>query len=260
VVGFDAAGTERWDAVDYRRPIALVLGGEGRGIAPARARASAIILVSLPLFGHVGSLNVSVAAASRSTKSCGQARRGAEPRAPDPVQAPAADRHMPRGPAATTPRDPEISRHAARRTPAVRDDDDDEDRPACACPSTISITGVEHGADVLAAVKGRGSPRRSAPSGRRAAMGVRTAHPRRIPRRGTAASTARRRAARPNGPRDRTHRAAGAAVGAARAAAAGPAARRSARALVPAKRLQYRWCSAAATTGAKPGGKRASRA
>ncbi|HEY5907605.1 MAG TPA: RNA methyltransferase, partial [Vicinamibacteria bacterium] len=27
VVGFDAAGTERWDAVDYRRPVALVLGG-----------------------------------------------------------------------------------------------------------------------------------------------------------------------------------------------------------------------------------------
>src|SRR6266850_875506 len=32
IVGFDASGTERWDAIDYRRPIALVLGGEGRGI------------------------------------------------------------------------------------------------------------------------------------------------------------------------------------------------------------------------------------
>src|SRR4029450_168804 len=31
IVGFDAAGTERWDAVDYRRPIALVLGGAGGG-------------------------------------------------------------------------------------------------------------------------------------------------------------------------------------------------------------------------------------
>jgi len=32
VVGFDAAGTERWDAVDLKRPVCLVLGGEGRGI------------------------------------------------------------------------------------------------------------------------------------------------------------------------------------------------------------------------------------
>lgn len=61
VVGFDAAGTERWDGVDYRRPIALVLGGEGRGIRRL-VRERCDHLVSLPLFGHVGSLNVSVAA------------------------------------------------------------------------------------------------------------------------------------------------------------------------------------------------------
>jgi 23S rRNA (guanosine2251-2'-O)-methyltransferase len=61
VVGFDAEAKERWDAVDLRRPIALVVGGEGRGIRRL-VREKCDHLVSLPLFGHVASLNVSVAA------------------------------------------------------------------------------------------------------------------------------------------------------------------------------------------------------
>jgi 23S rRNA (guanosine2251-2'-O)-methyltransferase len=61
VVGFDAAGPERWDAVDYKRPLALVFGGEGRGIRRL-VREHCDQLVSIPLFGHVASLNVSVAA------------------------------------------------------------------------------------------------------------------------------------------------------------------------------------------------------
>jgi 23S rRNA (guanosine2251-2'-O)-methyltransferase len=61
VVGFDAEGKERWDSVDYKGPIAIVLGGEGRGIRRlVRERCDHI--VSLPLFGHVASLNVAVVA------------------------------------------------------------------------------------------------------------------------------------------------------------------------------------------------------
>jgi 23S rRNA (guanosine2251-2'-O)-methyltransferase len=61
VVGFDAAGTERWDKVDCRGPVALVFGGEGKGLRRL-VREHCDHLVSLPLFGHVSSLNVSVAA------------------------------------------------------------------------------------------------------------------------------------------------------------------------------------------------------
>ena len=61
VVGFDAEGSERWESVDYKRPTGIVLGGEGRGIRRL-VRERCDHLVSVPLFGHVASLNVSVVA------------------------------------------------------------------------------------------------------------------------------------------------------------------------------------------------------
>ncbi len=84
VVGFDATGRERWDAVDLERPVCLVLGGEGRGIRRL-VREHCDHLVSIPHFGHVSSLNVSVAAGIALYEVVRQ--RGAVPSAVRPIPA-----------------------------------------------------------------------------------------------------------------------------------------------------------------------------
>ncbi|MCA9570980.1 MAG: 23S rRNA (guanosine(2251)-2'-O)-methyltransferase RlmB [Myxococcales bacterium] len=61
VVGADMGGTSIYEA-DLRGPLALVLGGEGKGLSPTLARKCDEI-VSVPLAGGLESLNVSVAAA-----------------------------------------------------------------------------------------------------------------------------------------------------------------------------------------------------
>jgi 23S rRNA (guanosine2251-2'-O)-methyltransferase len=84
VVGFDAAGTERWDAVDYKGKVALVFGGEGRGMRRL-VREKCDHVASLPLFGHVGSLNVSVVAGIALYEAVRQ--RGAVPSHVRPIPA-----------------------------------------------------------------------------------------------------------------------------------------------------------------------------
>jgi 23S rRNA (guanosine2251-2'-O)-methyltransferase len=61
--GAAAEGAVPYDQPDYRGGVVLALGAEGRGLRP-RVAQSCDALVALPLFGQIGSLNVSAAAAA----------------------------------------------------------------------------------------------------------------------------------------------------------------------------------------------------
>lgn len=62
IVASDGSGKQDYDTVDYKCPIALVVGSEGFGIAPLVLKNSDFI-VKIPMRGHVNSLNASVASA-----------------------------------------------------------------------------------------------------------------------------------------------------------------------------------------------------
>jgi len=62
IYGADPGGLARYDEVDLSGLTVLVLGGEGKGIRP-RVAEGCDALVSIPVAGRVGSLNVSAAAA-----------------------------------------------------------------------------------------------------------------------------------------------------------------------------------------------------
>jgi 23S rRNA (guanosine2251-2'-O)-methyltransferase len=61
VYGADPEAPTRYDEVDLRGKVALVLGGEGKGLRP-RVGGMCDALVSIPQVGRVGSLNVAAAA------------------------------------------------------------------------------------------------------------------------------------------------------------------------------------------------------
>jgi 23S rRNA (guanosine2251-2'-O)-methyltransferase len=59
-VGLDEKGTQSYDELDYKMHCAIVLGAEGKGLHDL-VRRRCDFLVSIPMLGHVPSLNVSVA-------------------------------------------------------------------------------------------------------------------------------------------------------------------------------------------------------
>lgn len=62
VAGADMAGDRAYYEADFTGPLALVIGGEGRGLSRL-ARESCDFLVHMPMLGHINSLNASVAGA-----------------------------------------------------------------------------------------------------------------------------------------------------------------------------------------------------
>jgi 23S rRNA (guanosine2251-2'-O)-methyltransferase len=63
VYGADAEAPTGYDEPDYKGRVLLVMGSEGKGMRP-RVAEHCDLLVSLPVLGHVGSLNVATAAAA----------------------------------------------------------------------------------------------------------------------------------------------------------------------------------------------------
>jgi 23S rRNA (guanosine2251-2'-O)-methyltransferase len=75
VYGAAADSPVAYDEPDYKGRVVLVMGSEGRGLRP-RVAAACDQLVSLPVMGHVESLNVSAAAAAILYEILQSRRRG----------------------------------------------------------------------------------------------------------------------------------------------------------------------------------------
>ncbi|MCX5749759.1 MAG: RNA methyltransferase, partial [Candidatus Saganbacteria bacterium] len=62
IVGIDHNGSNKLSEIDYALPLAIVIGGENKGIAPL-VKTRCDFMVRIPMRGQISSLNASVAAA-----------------------------------------------------------------------------------------------------------------------------------------------------------------------------------------------------
>jgi tRNA G18 (ribose-2'-O)-methylase SpoU len=76
VVGTSARGEQVYYDVNYRRPLALLIGSERHGL-PASIQAAADVNVRLPMLGGASSLNVSAATAALLYEVVRQRQTGA---------------------------------------------------------------------------------------------------------------------------------------------------------------------------------------
>jgi 23S rRNA (guanosine2251-2'-O)-methyltransferase len=84
IVGSDADASLSAREADMRGPIAIVVGSEGHGLAPA-VRRRADLFVRIPMRGAIGSLNAAVAGSILVFEALGQRDPGARPEArPEP--------------------------------------------------------------------------------------------------------------------------------------------------------------------------------
>lgn len=60
IVGIDMDGRQAFDEIDWNIPLALVVGGEGKGIGRL-VKETCDLVVRIPMRGHVSSLNAAVA-------------------------------------------------------------------------------------------------------------------------------------------------------------------------------------------------------
>jgi len=80
-VGFDGDAKKHYDDIDFRLPTALVVGAEGAGLRRL-VRERCDWLVGIPMFGHVQSLNVSVATGIALFEAVRQRRAARHPEGP----------------------------------------------------------------------------------------------------------------------------------------------------------------------------------
>jgi 23S rRNA (guanosine2251-2'-O)-methyltransferase len=84
-VGLDASAPTEYHTADLNRPLALVVGGEGKGLRPL-VRQHCDMVVSLPMPGAIESLNAAVAGSIVLYEALRQ--RGQQPAAAQPPAAP----------------------------------------------------------------------------------------------------------------------------------------------------------------------------